>query len=295
MTVTYHLDVAQGSDEWRECRRGLLTASEMKLIASMEGGGTVTNYRASGAGPEHLTVKRAQALSRIGDRIGSVRELAFIADVSDGMIRGLVKDGAIESLVVDVPLSLKAASDDKEKGHLYDLLAQRVTGYVEPHYQSYDMERGNFDEEHARAKYAETYGPVTECGFITNDRLGFIIGCSPDGLVGDDGGIEAKSRLQKLQMQTLIECVSKQIVPPDYMIQVQSELFVSERKWWDFLSYSGGMMMATVRCYPIPEIQDAIGNAAIEFEKRLAEKRKIYDDLLASDARLVPTERLIYL
>ncbi len=157
------------------------------------------------------------------------------------------------------------------------------------------MERGNFDEEHARAKYAETYGAVTECGFITNDKLGFPVGYSPDGLVGDDGLIEAKSRLQKLQMQTLIECVSKQIIPPDYMIQVQSGLFVSERKWLDFLSYSGGMMMATVRCYPIPEIQEAIGNAAIEFEKRLAEKRQIYDDLLASDARLVPTERLIYL
>lgn len=294
-SVTYHMDVAQGSEEWTGLRRGLLTASEMKLIVSMEGGGTVTSYRASGANPDNLTAKRVQTLGRIGDRIGTVRELAFIADVSDGMIRGLVKEGAIESLVVDVPLSLKPASDDKEKAHLYDLLAQRVTGYVEPHFQSYDMERGNFDEEHARAKYSEVYGPVTECGFITNDKLGFLIGCSPDGLVGDDGGIEAKSRLQKLQMQTLVEHVSKQTVPPDYMIQVQSELFVSERKWWDFLSYSGGMKMATVRCHPIPEIQEAIGNAAIDFEKRLAEKLAIYEDLIASDARLVDTERLIYL
>lgn len=187
-------------------------------------------------------------------------------------------------------------SDTEEcRSHAYELLAQRVNNHVEPTFQSYDMERGNFDEEHARARYSEEYAPVEECGFITNDCFGFTLGYSPDGLVGDDGLIECKSRIQKWQMKTLIECVAKQEIPSDFIIQVQTALLVSERKWCDFISYSGGMMMATVRCFPIPEYQDAIIAGATAFEAQIAGARKIYDDLIASDARLIPTERLLYL
>lgn len=191
--------------------------------------------------------------------------------------------------------TLKIANNDKVKLHLYELLAQRVNNYVEPHFQSYDMERGNFDEEHARGKYNDTIAPVTECGFITNEKWGFTIGYSPDGLVGDDGLIECKSRVQKWQMKTLIENVSKGEIPDDYMIQIQTGLLVSERKWCDFISYSGGMVMPVVRVFPIPEIQDAIIAAASDFEARLAEARAVYDNLIASDARLIPTERLMQL
>ena len=191
--------------------------------------------------------------------------------------------------------NLKVADSDAVKTHLYELLAQRVTQFVEPHFESFDMERGKFDEEHARSKYSETFAKVNECGFITNDRLGFNIGYSPDGLVGDDGLIEIKSRVQKLQMKTLVEYVAKGLIPPDYIIQCQTGLLVAERKWLDFISYSGGMRMPVVRCYPDPVMQEAIGNAAVTFERRLAEKREVYEQLLASDARLVPTERLLML
>jgi len=191
--------------------------------------------------------------------------------------------------------TLKVASNDKERAHLYELLAQRVTRYVEPHYESFDMERGKFDEEHARAKYAETYGEVREVAGVTNDKLGFPIWYSPDGLVNDDGQIEVKSRVQKWQMQTLIEFVANHAIPTDFLIQVQTGLFVTERAWLDFVSYSGGMKMAVVRAYPDPVIHEAIGNAAVSFEKRLNEKLQIYTDLCASDARLVDTERLMFL
>jgi hypothetical protein len=226
MTVTYHRDLVQGSEEWHQVRCGVLTASEFKLILTP---------------------------------------------------------------------SLKIADNEKTRSHLFELLAQRAYNYVEPSFQSYDMERGTFEEEQARAKYSEIYAPVEECGFITNDKLGFVLGFSPDGLVGDDGQIEAKSRKQKWQMETLVENVTTQTVPLDFMLQVQSSLFISERSWCDFVSYSGGMPMGVVRAYPEPKVQDAIGNAAIQFEAKLAEKRAIFEALIASDARLVPTERLIQL
>lgn len=76
--------------------------------SALEGGRTVLEYRATGNVPERLTPQRAQALERIGDRQGLVRELALIAGVSDAVIRGLCKAGAIEAVEValDTPYEL---------------------------------------------------------------------------------------------------------------------------------------------------------------------------------------------
>ena len=145
----------------------------------------------------------------------------------------------------------------------------------------------------ARIAYEKAYGPVTECGFITNDKWGFTIGYSPDGLVGNDGLIEAKSRRQKFQVQTVIENVLTDTAPLDFMFQCQTGLMVSERQWLDFISYSGGLPMATIRVWPDPVVQDAIEAAATDFEARLQSKLNLYREALASDARLIPTERRI--
>ena len=81
-----------------------VSVARMALPSSsaLEGARTVTEYRPTGHVPDRLTPQRAQALERIGDRQGLVRELATIADVSDGVIRGLVKVGAIEAVEVDI-------------------------------------------------------------------------------------------------------------------------------------------------------------------------------------------------
>ena len=221
MTIKYHNDLIQGSDEWLAARCGLLTASEIKLILTP---------------------------------------------------------------------TLKIASNDKERQHLYELLAQRVTGYVEPHYISDDMLRGHEDEIAARMVYAEHFAPVTECGFITNDRWGFTIGYSPDGLVGDDGLIECKSRRQKYQVQTIIEWAESEQAPVDYLLQCQTGMLVAERKWCDLISYSGGLPMQPMRIHADDVVQGAILEAASKFEIRLSEKLAIYE---RAAAELIPTERRV--
>ncbi len=70
--------------------------------AALEGARSAVEYRATGAVPDRLTPQRAQALERIGDRQGLIRELATIAEVSDAVIRGLVKSGAIEPIEVGI-------------------------------------------------------------------------------------------------------------------------------------------------------------------------------------------------
>lgn len=219
MTITYHPDLIQGSDEWLAARCGMLTASEMKLI---------------------------------------------------------------------VTPTFKPAKNDKERAHLFELLAQRITRYVEPTYISDDMLRGRDDEIEARALYAKHYAPVTEAGFVTNDRWGFTIGYSPDGLVGDDGLIECKSRRQKYQVQTIVSGE----MPDDYAIQVQTGLLVTGRKWCDFVSYSGGLPMVPIRVLPNPAWQEMILQAATAFEERLAEAHATYLANVETH-RLIPTERRV--
>lgn len=184
--------------------------------------------------------------------------------------------------------TLKKANNEKERAHLYELMAQRVTKFVEPSYVSDDMLRGRQDEIDARDLYAERYAPVTEVGFITNDQWGFTIGYSPDGLVGDDGLIEIKSRRQKFQIETIAD----REVPPEFFLQIQTGLLVSDRKWLDFISYCGGLPMVTIRVFPDPITQEAILDAATDFERRLRERMEAYRASLTK-AGLIPTERRV--
>lgn len=185
------------------------------------------------------------------------------------------------------PKTGKPAANDKSRSHVFEIAAQRISEYVEPSYISDDMLRGREDEFRARDLYAETTGmDVRQVAFITNDKWGFTLGASPDGLVGDDGGIECKSRRQKYQVETL----AKLEVPEEYILQIQTFLLVTERKWCDFVSYSGGLPMAIIRVTPDPKMQAAIIDAAAAFEKQVAETIAAY----GQNARGFPrTERAV--
>lgn len=189
--------------------------------------------------------------------------------------------------------TLKIAANAKERAHLWEMAAQRISGYVEPSYISDAMLRGLEDEDRARAKYSEKYSEVKECGFVTNDKWGFTLGCSPDGLVGDDGLIEVKSRGQKFQVQTIVEYFEDGTTPEDFVLQVQGQMLVTERKWCDLISYSGGLPMVTMRIEPDPAVQAAIIDAAAKFESRINEVVATWHAALASKTRLIPTERTV--
>jgi hypothetical protein len=174
--------------------------------------------------------------------------------------------------------------------HLYELLAQRISSYVEPHYISDDMLRGQDDEVEALALYDEHFAPTERVGFITNDRWGFTLGYSPDGLVGGDGLVEIKSRWQKFQIETFVVHVPDGTIPADFAIQIQTGLLVAERAWCDFVSYSGGLPLAVIRTFPDPVIQDAIVSAAGDFEARLGEALARYRNA-AAKAGSIQTKR----
>lgn len=185
--------------------------------------------------------------------------------------------------------TLKIANNNETRIHAFELAFQRITGFVEPQYVSDSMLRGQEDEHYARLAYSEHFAPVTQTGFVTNDRWGFTIGYSPDGLVGDDGLIEVKSRGGRFQIQT----IAGDEVPDDYLIQVQTALLVTEREWIDFISYCGGLPVFVKRVEPDPDIHEAIVKAAISFEERIADIERDYFATLATMPKIIPTERRV--
>lgn len=224
MTITYHGDLIQGSEEWHQARCGLLTASEIRLILSP---------------------------------------------------------------------TLKVANNDKTRAHVWELAAQRISNYVEPTYIGDEMLRGHEDELYAREAYSERFAQVEEVGFVTNDRFGFTLGCSPDGLVGADGMIECKSRRQKYQIETLVNWFRDGSTPLDFLLQVQGAMLIAERKWCDLISYSGGLPMVTMRAHADAAIHTAIIEAATDFEAKITAAVADYHAAVASDETLIPTERRV--
>lgn len=92
---------------------------------------------------------------------------------------------------------------------------------------------GKEHEPFARMAYEARIGRMcNEVGFITHDRH-LQIGVSPDGLIGDDGGWEAKCPYTAtVHLQTLLRGM-----PREHMAQVQGGMWVCNRQWWDFVSY----------------------------------------------------------
>ena len=122
---------------------------------------------------------------------------------------------------------------------------------------------------------------------MVRDDWGTKIGYSPDGLVGDDGLIEVKSRKQRYQLETILTGE----VPSMHMAQIQCGLLVSGRDWLDYISYRDGMPLWTKRVLPDPRWHEAIIAAAQAFESLAT---SITDQYLRAIEGLPPTERVDY-
>lgn len=118
--------------------------------------------------------------------------------------------------------------------YLRKLAGERITGQPMWSYSNEHMERGKEQEGEARDLYAMlTDSAPVQIGFM---RRGDV-GCSPDSLVGDDGLLEIKTRLAHLQ----IEVLETGEVPSEHVAQLQGQLWVSGRRWVDFVSYCPGL------------------------------------------------------
>ena len=154
---------------------------------------------------------------------------------------GIVTMSRLSSLLVNG----KSASGFGKDAYTYmnQLLGERITGELDDSFQgNRHTERGNALEPLAKELYTGLTGnAVKEVGIILNRGAGY----SPDGLVGNDGLIEIKTKLPKYQVEVLLA----NEIPKEHIAQCQGGLWVSEREWLDFVSYWPGMPLFVKRAY----------------------------------------------
>ncbi|NLS19861.1 YqaJ viral recombinase family protein [Rhizobium sp. P40RR-XXII] len=148
--------------------------------------------------------------------------------------------------------------------YMRELAAEIYTGEPNVSFSNGHMERGHEMEDVARREYAFITGnePI-QVGFIRNG----LKGSSPDSLIGDNGGLEIKTALPEIQIDRL----ERNRLPPEHVAQVQGNLWVSEREWWDFVSYWPKLPVLTVRVYRDEAYIKTMSDEIDRFNDELAE------------------------
>ena len=156
-------------------------------------------------------------------------------------------------------ITSKGEPSKSAEGYAVTLAIELFTGGPVNDFGGSDyMERGREMEAEALAFYEFTNGvSVTPVGFVTDDAK--TMGCSPDGLVGDDGMCEVKCLKAENHVKAILYHQKHGHLPPDYVQQTQGQLMICGRAWCDLIFYHPDIMPPLIlRQTPNQPIFDAL-------------------------------------
>lgn len=134
------------------------------------------------------------------------------------------------------------AESKTRKTYMLKLIGEVMTGQPSEPFTNKHMERGKEMEAEARDFYAlMTDTAPVQVGFLKRGHVGY----SPDGLIGDNGLHEIKTKLPHLHLEALLA----KDLPAEHKPQCQGGLAVSDREWLDFQSYWPRLPPFIVRVY----------------------------------------------
>lgn len=140
------------------------------------------------------------------------------------------------SRFLDVLTTIKSGYSAARKNYAAEIVVQRLTGKEIERFKTRAMEWGNETEDLAADTYMLLTGAIPEkCGIFIHNEHPF--GDSPDRLVGKDGTLEIKC----LNTANHIEVLKTGKMPAKHMPQVQGHLWMTGRKWCDFISFDPDM------------------------------------------------------
>jgi putative phage-type endonuclease len=180
------------------------------------------------------------------------------------------------------------------KDYMRQLILERKTGVSTETFTNDAMEWGTLNEPKARAYYEKGYNvQVTEVGFIDYrpkseaERMEFgnYVGVSPDGLVGEDGIIEIKCPNTNTHMEYMAKCAGKP--PAKYLAQIQGILWVTGRKWCDFISFDPRVEKQPFWRIRVQRDEEYIKNLKKEVSKFIDEMLKMQLEVEDVDPQLL--------
>lgn len=154
------------------------------------------------------------------------------------------KAGSVGASNIDKIITTDGKRSKQRNDFLYQLAGERLTRCCEETYQSQAMLNGIEREAGARALFEIVTGiEVQQVGIIYKDESR-LCHCSPDGLIGDNAGLEIKNPAMKTQVKYLVSGK----LPIEYYSQIQMSLYVSERETWWFISNYEGLPPLIIEC-----------------------------------------------
>ena len=204
----------QGTKEWLQARAGAVTASMFSTALSMVGG---------------LTEQQQAYVNAI--RSGATEEAAAEAGGYKTKVKRTTNvDRAIQGLPVGEP-------SDGAKKYAGDIALERIQKlpYGEPP-KSWTLERGHEMEARARIRYEERTGFMAMDGGIfktDDDWFGYSSDGTVDGTPEGNGLIEIKAPVDSQKIIAMIQTGDVS----EYMHQMQGGMWITGRKWWDFVIY----------------------------------------------------------
>lgn len=124
------------------------------------------------------------------------------------------------------------------------------------------MMDGTEREPYAREEYSEIHGvEVTEVGFVCPDDS-TLWGMSPDGIIGLNGDrCEGLIEIKCPEVETLIQWHLDGVMPPEYVSQVQGQMWIAGAAWCDFFAWHPEIEPFEIRVFPDKKLHDAFAIA----------------------------------
>jgi len=121
------------------------------------------------------------------------------------------------------------------KDYMRKLIVERLTNRSMEGFDNADIRRGIELEPYAKMAYTtKTLNIIEDVGFVKHPDPTILAGYSPDGFVGELGTVEIKCVKETVQLETISNCCC----PKAHLAQIQGGMWVTNRKWCDFVSYS---------------------------------------------------------
>lgn len=173
------------------------------------------------------------------------------------------------SRVADVVAKTRTGWGASRANYMAELIVERLTGIPTNGYTNAAVEWGTATEPEARMEYQlRTDYDVQQVGFVPHPMIA-MAGCSPDGLIEDDGLVEIKCPNSSTHIETLL---TKRI-PDKYLNQIQFQLACTWRQWCDYVSYDprlpGHMRLFVKRVPRMPGVIEHLERCTSEFLQEL--------------------------
>jgi hypothetical protein len=171
---------------------------------------------------------------------------------------GIPTASKFDRIVTPARLELSKSADEYRN----QILAEWLLGYsIQFGNDSGYIDRGIDVENEARAFYELAHDvEARRVGFVTLDDG--TAGGSPDSLIGEEGGIEIKVPAVHTHIGYFIKPASFEA---KYKMQCQGYMYLTDRNWWDLISYHRGLPVVERRIARDPVYMKALHTALTMF------------------------------